>query len=84
VAASGSFLLAREIFDFCSDRSRRTLPWTICIPGGTCTTAGLVHRAINNIQSALPEDERLDIKVAVIPCVGDECTSTQMAIQALS
>jgi 1-aminocyclopropane-1-carboxylate deaminase/D-cysteine desulfhydrase-like pyridoxal-dependent ACC family enzyme len=32
----------------------------------------LIQLALNVIQSALPEDEQLDIQVVVIPCVGDQ------------
>lgn len=71
MAAAGTSVLAREIFEFCSGGARRSLPWSICIPGGTCSTAVLVHRALNEIQSALSLEEKLDIQVVVIPCVGD-------------
>lgn len=42
---------------------------TVCIPGGTCTTALLVHLEIRRI---LSHDSDLDIQVVVIPCVGDD------------
>ena len=83
MAVRGTALLAREIFEFCSAGPRRLLPWSICIPGGTCSTALFVQLALNEIQSALPEDEQLDIQVVVIPCVGDQ-SYTRRQMQALA
>ena len=83
MASRGTSLLAREIYDYCSAGPRRLLPWSICIPGGTCSTALFVHIALNNIQSALPEDEQLDIEVVVIPCVGD-MSYTRRQMQTLA
>jgi 1-aminocyclopropane-1-carboxylate deaminase/D-cysteine desulfhydrase-like pyridoxal-dependent ACC family enzyme len=68
LAIAGTRLLAREILDFWS-REGRGRPLSVCVPGGTCSTALLVHRAIQDVQSK--RDEPLDVQVVVIPCVGD-------------
>lgn len=73
MAAAGTHHLAAEIYEFCRQKNRRALPWVIVVPGGTCTTALLVHRALLEINSECPDHEKLDIVVAVVPCVGDEC-----------
>jgi len=82
MASFGTAVLAREIFEFCAKQP--SLPWSICIPGGTCSTAVLVHRALREIQSTLPTQERLDIQVVVIPCVGDSAYARRqmMALNA--
>jgi 1-aminocyclopropane-1-carboxylate deaminase len=62
-ALAGTRLLGQEIVDFwTNDR-----PLAVCIPGGTCSTAALLHRAI--LQAKKPSQ---DIQVVVIPCVGDQ------------
>ena len=74
VAIPGARLLAQEIIDYWSNHGR-ALPLSVCVPGGTCTTAMLLSR---EIQSILNESKHknlilsLDIQVVVIPCVGDE------------
>ena len=74
IAAQGAKLMAQEIVSFWETKGSG-LPLTICVPGGTCTTAMLLSREINTIMKQRNEtnddDEKLDILVAVIPCVGD-------------
>ena len=50
-------------------------PLSVCVPGGTCTTAILLSREINALLDNREESDdknALDIEVVVIPCVGDE------------
>lgn len=72
MAVAGTRALAQEILDFWTEHGAKQ-PLSVCIPGGTCSTAVLVHRALKDLQAnAVPDDEKLDIEVVVIPCVGDE------------
>ncbi|KAL3758710.1 hypothetical protein ACHAWU_001437 [Discostella pseudostelligera] len=73
IAQPGSDVLAGEIVDFWS-KNGKGMPLAVCIPGGTCTTALLLHRSINRIlgQRRANRNEPLDIRVVVIPCVGDD------------
>ena len=71
VALLGGCMLAQEIVSFWS-QERQDRPLTVCVPGGTCTTAVLLHRAIQQLVSQLKNKQTLDIRVVVIPCVGDD------------
>jgi 1-aminocyclopropane-1-carboxylate deaminase len=71
VATAGTRRLAREILDYWTLKGAQQ-PLSICIPSGTCSTALLVHQALQEFQSTQPEHKILDIKVVVVPCVGDE------------
>jgi 1-aminocyclopropane-1-carboxylate deaminase len=76
MAVAGCRELAREIFDYWAV-SGRGQPLSVCLPGGTCTTAVLVHRAMKALLRSHQAQQRegeapLDIEVVVIPCVGDE------------
>jgi hypothetical protein len=83
MALQGAWELANEIVSFWSDEGKGR-PLTVCIPGGTCSTAALVSSAIYDIlntatngssKSQLPNGgdlKKMDIRVVVIPCVGDE------------
>ena len=58
------------------------MPLAVCLPGGTCTTALLLHRELNNILNSRRQNHEspLDIQVVVIPCVGgDEYAQRQMS-----
>lgn len=78
MAQQGAKMLGQEIWDFWytknqqeggDDVGRRL---SVVIPGGTCTTAVLVHHALKTLQSKSTNvDSRLDIEVVVVPCVGD-------------
>lgn len=81
-ARAGAFQLAKEIWAYWQDHGEGR-PLTVCIPGGTCTTAVLVHHGLQkllreqangNLEDGR-DDEReildMDIEVVVIPCVGD-------------
>lgn len=69
MAVAGANVLAHEIFSFWSEHGNGR-PLSVCVPGGTCTTAVLLHHEINRLQIGIGE-EPLDIKIVVIPCVGD-------------
>jgi hypothetical protein len=84
MALQGTWELADEILSFWLDKGKGR-PLTVCIPGGTCSTAALVSSAIydllntrtgriTNSQISNGGDNRtdIDIRVVVIPCVGDE------------
>lgn len=70
VARPGSDALAREIVDYWSSNGRG-MPLAVCVPGGTCTTALLLHRSINELLERR-ELSKGCIRVVVIPCVGDD------------
>lgn len=42
------------------------------VPGGTCSTAVMLHREIRRMTAASSEELAMDIQVVVIPCVGDD------------
>lgn len=67
MATVGLENLADEICDFWITQMRAETPLTVVLPGGTGATALLLNRAIQ----LRKKKENLDIKVAVIPCVGD-------------
>jgi 1-aminocyclopropane-1-carboxylate deaminase/D-cysteine desulfhydrase-like pyridoxal-dependent ACC family enzyme len=69
VAVQGARMLAQEIVSFWINEGRKR-PLTVCVPGGTCTTALLLHGEIRRLVSQM--DYPLDIQVVVIPCVGDD------------
>jgi 1-aminocyclopropane-1-carboxylate deaminase/D-cysteine desulfhydrase-like pyridoxal-dependent ACC family enzyme len=71
MAVVGTNRLAQEIYEYWSKHGNNQ-PLSVCIPGGTCSTALFVHHALQTIQASKPIQERLDIEVVVIPCVGDE------------
>jgi 1-aminocyclopropane-1-carboxylate deaminase len=71
MALIGTTQLAHEIYNFWYINGNNQ-PLSVCIPGGTCSTALFVHRAMQAIQASKPQNEKLDIEVVVIPCVGDE------------
>lgn len=70
MAVGGAQVLADEIASFWSDNGQGR-PLSVIIPGGTCSTAVLVH---HGLQKRLRDnvDEPMDIQVVVIPCVGDD------------
>jgi len=72
-ARPGSDVLAKEILHYWS-REGRGMPLTVCIPGGTCTTALLLHRSIHGMLEERRRSgvEGMDVRVVVIPCVGDD------------
>ena len=81
VASRGARLQAQEIVEFWH-RNGKGLPLAVCLPGGTCTTALLLHRELNNILNSRRQNHEhpLDIQVVVIPCVGgDEYAQRQMS-----
>ena len=73
IAKPGIDVLANEIVDFWSTNGKG-MPLSVCLPGGTCTTALLLHRSIDSILKQWQKEEKdvLDIRVVVIPCVGDD------------
>jgi 1-aminocyclopropane-1-carboxylate deaminase len=77
MAVHGTKRLAEEIYEFWSSSSIAHQPLSVCFPGGTCSTALLVHRALQQRKQQAMEHGTppLDIEVVVIPCVGDEAYS---------
>lgn len=77
MAIRGASELAQEIVDYWAKQGKGR-PLTVCIPGGTCSTAVLVNAALrdilgtNNTNNHSPQKETMDIRVCVIPCVGNE------------
>lgn len=71
VAVPGGCMLAQEIVSFWSQEGQGR-PLTVCVPGGTCTTAVLLHRGIQQLVSQSKNEQTLDIRVVAIPCVGDD------------
>jgi len=67
--------MAQEIIDYWAVQGRG-LPLSVCVPGGTCTTAMLLSREIESILNGGSKHDTsskpLDIQVVVIPCVGDD------------
>lgn len=63
--------LANEIIQFWLEKGEGR-PVSLLIPGGTCASALVLHREIRRIQKVSKDANKLDIKVVVIPCVGDE------------
>ena len=70
-AVPGCRLLANEILLFWAENGNGR-PLSVFIPGGTCSTAIILHRELRRIQSESDPACRMDIEVVVIPCVGDE------------
>ena len=73
IAEPGSDVLAKEIIDFWSSNGKG-MALAVCVPGGTCTTALLLHRSIQKLMRKESSENKkaLDIRVVVIPCVGDD------------
>jgi len=75
VAQIGSDVLAEEIVDYWSGNGKG-MPLAVCVPGGTCTTALLLHRSLNRLMEQRRNEKKneppLDIRLVVIPCVGDD------------
>jgi 1-aminocyclopropane-1-carboxylate deaminase len=71
IAQAGSRLLANEIVSYWAEHGAKR-PLSVFLPGGTCTTALFLHQAIHMLQQEQSLQERLDIAIIVIPCVGDE------------
>ena len=79
MAVNGTERLAQEIYDYWyTNGNNQSL--SVCIPGGTCSTALFVHRALQTIQASKPVHERMDIEVIVVPCVGDEVYAQRQMI----
>lgn len=71
MATAGARRLAEELVSYWREHGNAR-PLTVCLPGGTCSTALLLHHAIRELTSASTENTELDVVVVVIPCVGDE------------
>ena len=71
IALAGTRRLAQEIIDYWIMVGKGR-PLSVLVPGGTCSTALLVHRAMKDILEQ-GSGTSLDIQVVVVPCVGDEC-----------
>ena len=72
IARQGARVLAEEIIEFWQ-RNGKGSPLAVCVPGGTCSSALLLDREIKAIQKKRRDGaSSLDIKVVVVPCVGDD------------
>ena len=69
MALAGAKQLAIEVRDFWLGRGEG--PLLVFLPGGTCSTAVLLHRALKELIPAQNANTH-DIQVVVVPCVGDE------------
>eukprot|EP00549_Striatella_unipunctata_P026040 CAMPEP_0118720420 /NCGR_PEP_ID=MMETSP0800-20121206/30098_1 /TAXON_ID=210618 ORGANISM="Striatella unipunctata, Strain CCMP2910" /NCGR_SAMPLE_ID=MMETSP0800 /ASSEMBLY_ACC=CAM_ASM_000638 /LENGTH=290 /DNA_ID=CAMNT_0006628053 /DNA_START=268 /DNA_END=1140 /DNA_ORIENTATION=- len=69
VAISGCRLLSREIYEFWEQHGKGR-PLSVCLPSGTCTTGLFLHREMTKL--VRENKSEMDIKVVVIPCVGDD------------
>lgn len=72
MAVAGCRKLAQEVIVYWTEGGRSTRPLTLILPGGTCSTAALLHRSMKDILSTSINCNNLDIQVVVVPCVGDE------------
>lgn len=70
VAQAGARLLAREILEYWLEVGNGR-PLSVFLPGGTCSTALFLHEYLQELQMNTAREQRIDIKVVVIPCVGD-------------
>jgi len=72
LASVGANVLAKELVDFWT-KEAPDQPLSVCIPGGTCTMAVLLHQELKTLiaQHEATDGVGLDIEVVVIPCVGD-------------
>lgn len=71
LATQGAKLMAEEIVSFWEVEGK-SMPLSVLIPGGTCTTAMLLSRQINALlKKRDTKNDNLDINVVVVPCVGD-------------
>ena len=75
MAQPGVEVLAQEILSFWKEAGTGR-PLSVCVPGGTCSTAVLLHHALKTLQLS-SSDPSLDIEVVVIPCVGDMAYATR-------
>ena len=55
VAVPGTAILAREIIEFWESNGRG-MPLSVCVPGGTCSTALLLHREVRRLLSEREEE----------------------------
>mmetsp|Transcript_1180 Transcript_1180/g.1767 ORF Transcript_1180/g.1767 Transcript_1180/m.1767 type:complete len:199 (+) Transcript_1180:116-712(+) len=72
--------MAEEIVSFWAERGKG-MPLSVCVPGGTCTTAMLLSREVNRLLKDGKDgkdgnhdkdvEKKPDIQVVVVPCVGD-------------
>ena len=79
-AIVGAYQQARDIYSFWKQHGEgRSL--SVCVPGGTCTTALLLHHGLKQLQEQEGTEidfdnnddipDPMDVQVVVIPCVGD-------------
>ncbi len=64
LAVEGANRLAHELTSWWIEQGD-SLPLSVVFPGGTCTTALLVHHALQRLNVPI------DMEVVVVPCVGD-------------
>ena len=69
IATGGAAVLAREVVEYWA-RNGEGRPLSVCVPGGTCTTAVLLGREIRSLLEGRDDSFWIDIDVVVVPCVG--------------
>ena len=69
IAVPGGTMLAAEIVGFWRAQGRGR-PLSVCVPGGTCATALILHQELQKLIDSL--DISVDIRVVAVPCVGDD------------
>jgi 1-aminocyclopropane-1-carboxylate deaminase/D-cysteine desulfhydrase-like pyridoxal-dependent ACC family enzyme len=67
MASVGAGVLAREVVSFWVQNGQGR-PLSVCLPGGTCSTAVLLHHELKILQGK--SSDPIDIEIVVIPCVG--------------
>jgi 1-aminocyclopropane-1-carboxylate deaminase len=70
LAQPGSDVLAKEIVEFWATNGKG-MALAVCLPGGSCTTALLLHRSMTKLLQQ-KDYKHVNIRVVVIPCVGDD------------
>jgi 1-aminocyclopropane-1-carboxylate deaminase len=71
MARQGTRVLAEEILSYWKENGNNR-PLSVCLPGGTCSTACLLHHQIRQIMNDKSEYSDLNVEVVVVPCVGDD------------
>ena len=73
MAQRGTRVLAEEILSYWHQEGDfRDRPLSVCLPGGTCSTACLLHHQMQRLMMERPEYSGMDVEVVVVPCVGDD------------
>ena len=90
MAIAGAKQQAKEIYTFWkneirNDKMKGRKGLTVCVPGGTCTSALLLHYEIRKLLStSTGSSHSMDIQVVVVPCVGDDAYARRQMISLSS